>query len=202
MIGDYEYLYMIRQKDEYALEAMIEKYDRLIWKRALTFYNTYRPCSIEIEDLYQEGKYGLYESFYKYDESLGVGLAHFVDICVSSRMTSCLRRCNGKAYKLLDYAQSLDMNVSEETSLKLYDVIGCDDPKIDPQFMTLYYEAEDILDELLKHLKHQDKKVYELLREGYSYKEIAEKLNITNKKVDNILQKIRKKIKVIQSSLD
>ena len=202
MIGDYEYLYMIRQNDEDALKALMNKYERLLWKRAFSFYNSYRPHSIEIEDFYQEGKFALYESFYKYDESMGVGLAHFVDICVSSSMNGLLRKCNGKAFKLLANAQSLDMNVSEDCSLKLYDVVSDDNVKTDPQFMTLYYDAQQLLDALLATLSKKEQDVYRLFDEGYSYKEISQTLKIPVKKVDNILQKIRYKIKDVQYRLD
>lgn len=202
MIGDYEYLYMIRQRDEDALTGLMAKYDRLLWKRAYNYFNTYHPKGIEVEDLYQEGLIALYESFYKYDEDMGVGLAHFVDICVSTSMGTLLRKCRGKGYSLLDTSNSLDRSICEDGSLTLYDILSDDSIHHDPRRMSIYYEAQELLESVLLKLEEVEVSVYKMYHDGYSYNEIAEKCELTPKKVDNILQKVRLKISEVHYTLD
>ncbi|CAM3735128.1 sigma-70 family RNA polymerase sigma factor [Erysipelothrix urinaevulpis] len=195
MIDDFEYLYMIRKKDQWAMDVMMEKYDRLIWSRAHFYYNMYRPQGITVHDLYQEGQIALVASFFSYEINRKVGLAYYIDLCVSSRIKTELRRCRGFSYKMLDTSCSLDMSISEDDSLCLGDMVTRADFLNNPSLLAQYSEAKIVLQEICKELSKQDQEVYRLREEGFSYKEIGLLLGIDDKKVDNIVQKIRRIIR-------
>ena len=62
-----------------------------------------------------------------------------------------------------------------------------------------YVLEREYLKTMLKHLDNllnaDERKVFNMYAHGYSYSEIAESINSTPKKVDNILQKIKKKLR-------
>lgn len=192
MIGDFEYLYMIRKNDEDALEIMMDKFDRLVWSRAHFYFNMYRPQGISVQDLYQEGRIALYESFFSYQEERNVGLAYYIDLCVSSRIKTELRRCRGYSYRMLDTSYSLDMSISEDGSLCLGDLVSDDNIKSDPARMSHYFEAKEILNKIYSGLSDLEKEICQLRQDGFSYNEIALLLKIEAKKVDNVVQKVRR----------
>lgn len=194
MINDFEYLYMIRQHDEDAFFAVLDKFNRLIWKRAHDLLMAQKPQGIVAADLYQEGFIGFYESLYSFNESKEVGFAFYVNLCVVSCIKTALRKCRGQSYRLLDNRFSFDMAISEDESLFLADVVESDHQRYNPQFMAVYYEAEQILEGILRSLTPLEQHVYRLRDLGYSYQEIAQQLDITPKHVDNIIQKVRRKM--------
>ena len=53
----------------------------------------------------------------------------------------------------------------------------------------------------VKILSNQEKEILVKIIEGYSYKEIAEMLNISTKKVDNVYAKIKRNLKAIKKEL-
>lgn len=62
---------MYQQGDDAALEALIEKNKRFVYKMALKISNDYRQHSLTIDDLYMEGNLGLIEAVKKFDVSKG-----------------------------------------------------------------------------------------------------------------------------------
>lgn len=197
MYNDYETLYMIRQENEDALETVIQNFNRLVWKRAHDLFVMYRPNGINVNDLYQEGFIGLHESIYTFDESLEVGFAYFVNLCVVSYMKTALRKCRSQSYKLLDSKVSFDMKVAEDESLFLGDVIADRRVRYNPVVMSHYHEAKENIQKILKDLPLLEQSIYEMQQAGYSYQEIASITQLSTKKIDNVIQKIRRKIQEI-----
>lgn len=192
MPGDYEYLYMIRQNHTEALTTLMNNYKGLIWKRTHVFWRMYSPQGIGIDDVFQNASLGFIEAIYMYKESMDVGLAHFIAICIDSHIQSSLRKCRGKSYTLLDSKRSLDMTINEDASLFLSDILIEKDVRKDPQFMSHYYEALSDLNRILDGMSEVERTVYNLREAGYSYVEISELLNISKKQIDNTLQKVRR----------
>lgn len=192
MIGDFEYLYMIRKNDEVALNIMLERFDRLVWSRAHRYFNMYNPDGIAVQDLYQEGRIAVYESFFSYEEARKVGLAYYIDLCVSSKIKTELRRCRGYSYKMLDSNYSLDMMISEDESLCLGDLASCDRMTNNPTLMAHYQEAYKIVMDILETLDDSEREILDLREQGFSYNETALLLSVSPKKVDNVVQKVRK----------
>lgn len=194
MIGDFEYLYMIRKNDEQALKTMLDRYERLVWSRAHRYFNMYNPEGITVQDLYQEGSIALYESFFSYEEERQVGLAYYIDLCISSRIKTELRRCRGYSYKMLNTSYSLDMNISEDNSLSLVDLVACDEITHNPEMMAHHLDAVLVVNQILSKLCKTEVEIYNLRSQGFSYNETALLSNVSPKKVDNVVQKIRKLI--------
>lgn len=194
MISDFEYLYMIRQNSEDALDVVMGKFKRLLWKRAYELYTQQKPIGIGIEDLFQEGFLGFYDAIYTFKEIKDVGFAYYVNLCVVSTMRTALRRCRSQSYKLLDSKWSLDLFVSEDKSVYLADMIESPDIMTNPVIVAHYQDARRIEDEVLQTISEKERIIYTMREEGFGYREIADQFNITPKNVDNIIQKVRRRL--------
>ena len=58
-------------------------------------------------------------------------------------------------------------------------------------------EDNEVVEHLLSFLSQKEYSVMKLFLDGYSYKQIAEKLDITPKSADNALSRARKKLKAL-----
>ncbi|NLW29782.1 MAG: hypothetical protein GXY98_07835 [Erysipelothrix sp.] len=96
------------------------------------------------------------------------------------------------SFGLLDRSISLSYPVTVDESVTLLDVIAEKTYQYDPEYMSLFDEKMLITHEILDSLKEFEKQVFVLRNDGYSYEEIADICHISAKKVDNILQKIRR----------
>ncbi len=74
-----------------------------------------------------------------------------------------------------------------------------EDKTDDTQNIEDYVLEREYLKTLIKHidsmLNSDEKKVFDMYTRGFSYKEIAETTNTSPKKIDNILQKIKRKLR-------
>ncbi len=191
-LTDFEYLYMMRQQCNCALDEMLKKYEAMLWKLSHIQFQIQKPDGVQVNDIYQEAKLGLLEALYTYRESRTVGLAHYVKICVESYVRTVMRKCNTKSYMLLDTKLSLDMSISEDESLSFMDIVRCENMEYDPHFQAKISEFKQILKKRLDALNPLEKKIYSLWNRGYSYEEIASLTSVNTKKIDNIIQKIKR----------
>ena len=86
------------------------------------------------------------------------------------------------------------MFISEDQSLALIDVVKDKYRFRNPQYVALLEESRQVLQLVLNDLKPIEQEVYEMWVEGYTYREIANKLEIGEKQVDNTIQKIKRLI--------
>ncbi len=191
-LTDFEYLYMLRQGCNCAQDEMMLKYNAMLWKLSHIQFHSYKPDGVQVNDLYQEAKIGLLEALYTYRESKVVGLAHYVKICVQSHIGDSLRKCSTKSYRLLDTRLSLDMDIADDGSLTFMDLVECGNLEFNPHYQASKQEQINILKGRLSVLSPLENEVYHLWNKGYSYKEIAAKTSFNVKKIDNVIQKIKR----------
>ncbi|QIK68863.1 sigma-70 family RNA polymerase sigma factor [Erysipelothrix sp. HDW6C] len=191
MIGDYEYLYMIRQHNNDAMEIVFDKFKNLLWRRAHDFMAQQHPQGVTVEDMFQEAAVGFVEAIYAYREDMNVGFAYFINICVESSIRTALRKCRSRSYTQLDNRLSLDMVISEDGALFLSDVIEDKNIRNDPYFMMQYFEGQVIQSQTLATISDTERYIYTLKEDGFTYHEIAILTRKSTKFIDNTLQKIR-----------
>ena len=133
----------------------------------------------ESEDLVQEGLLGLLSAVQTYRSSSEVAFRTYAYACARNRMVSALRRRSG------EQVQSLE----EEDELP--DLIGGTDPA---SLVVRQEEAEQLNKRLRDGLSSLEYRVLMARLSGYSYREIANCLNITEKAVDNAHQRLRRKL--------
>jgi len=193
-VSDYELIYYVRQNDEESQALLIQRYHRTIWAIIHALVPAPRPAYIDLDDLYQEGLIGLLEAVGNYKEDKEASFGTFARVCIEREIRSLLRKYRSGSYSLLSMAMSLDMSVSEDENVVLMDTVPCVKPEFDPVYVTHVSWAHDQIPFIKKTLSDLEWKVYHMHALGYSYKEICSQGSCSEKDVDNILQKIKKKL--------
>ena len=164
-------------------EAMAELIKRIM-PLAAAKAQMYSHPDLNKEDLIQEGMLGFLTALNTYNPDKNASFKTYAGVCINNRIKSLLRRSISKKTIPHDIVSSLWEN---EEDIKDYST--------DPQ--EIMTKSEDIkalkglLDEKLSPL---EKSVLNCRLKGMSYEEIANRLLISTKSVDNALARIRKKL--------
>ncbi len=170
-----------KQGDDDALRQIMHQYSNLI--HSIT--NRYYLVGGDKEDLLQESMLGVFSAVCSYDSSKGA-FPSFVKMCVLRRVLDAIDKDNSLRNKPLSGYVELS-NISQANS--------GDDPLdilIDREI------ANNIMHSIDKLLTPSEKDVLVLFVEGYTYKDISDKLNISYKAVDGTLQRAKKKLSNIR----
>ena len=182
---DEELIARIRSGETGVTEYLLEKYKPLVKKQARTMY----LMGGENEDLIQEGMIGLFRaiSTYRQGEGSFYGVAL---LCINRQMYTAVQASARKKHEPLNAYVSLD----EEPQMPLED---------SPETMLLLQEKEGKREDMIaRHLSSLEKKVLALYLEGMSYGQIAEQIGRPEKSVDNAIQRLKKKLKKVEKSVD
>lgn len=187
----------IKKGDKEAAETLIAAYEPLVVSIAAK-YN--RPDIFD--DLKQEGYCAILQAAKKFDESLDVSFITLVVYYVKRNMDRCINRDKtirppfNKFDAVVPQVVSMDAPINpnnyhdEELSVK--DTIQSPTAEVEEQVM--YSET---LRKLVELLSDEERKILLLRLKQYSFKEIAEKLGLTEKQVATRTQKIRAKLQCL-----
>ncbi|MBR2320284.1 MAG: sigma-70 family RNA polymerase sigma factor [Clostridia bacterium] len=161
--------------DQEAFALLVHRMTPLIHSQIHSF----RCDGVEDEDLVQEALMGLLAAVRTYREGGGATFTTYATACIRHRLLSVARR----------YGPVADREVPMENSPELPDITA--DPALRLQ------EQEDLgglLERLRTRLTEREYRVLLLRLGDCSYAEIAARLGITPKAVDNAIQRIRRKL--------
>lgn len=182
---DEELIARIRSGETGVTEYLLEKYKPLVKKQARTMY----LMGGENEDLIQEGMIGLFRAISTYRQGEG-SFYGFALLCINRQMYTAVQASARKKHEPLNAYVSLD----EEPQMPLED---------SPETMFLLQEKEGKREDMIaRHLSSLEKKVLALYLEGMSYGQIAEQIGRPEKSVDNAIQRLKKKLKKVEKSVD
>ena len=177
---DYELIYMINE-DEEMFNYFLKKYDPLFRKFSHSFVLKYKHKGIEFDDLMQHARLALCFAIDHYDPKKEVLFYTYLLVCLKKHLVNYVRNYGSKFDK---YNYIVDYN--EDIS------IYSDKTNISDEFDDYQFEQEII--NFKNSLKSLDAQVFELRYNGFMYKDIASLLDISKKKVDNVLVKLRKNL--------
>jgi len=192
--SDYELLYMIHQNDEESLAILLQRYHAVIWAIVHELSPKPVPYEIDLEDLHQEGTLGLMDAVNRFREDKEISFGTFARVCIDRQIRTALRKYRSHTYRLLSKAVSLDSPINEDEDLTLLDVLAIDNRQADPIYCTDVKWAQEQIPMIKEGLPEYQWDIYHYHALGYSYREIAQHFGISEKDVDNVIQKIRKKI--------
>lgn len=182
-LSDEQLVKKYQDGDVAVLNFICEKYKPLVLKNSKKYF----LVGGENEDLIQEGMIGLFGAIGDYDTSSDVTFYHFAQLCIDRQMIKAIEASNRKKHSPLNAYISL----YDEDGAQLEEpAFTSDDPA------ELIIEAEtnmDLIDRLRQALSPMEKKVFELYMQDYDYKEIAVKLEKSEKSIDNTLTRIKQK---------
>ena len=170
-----------------ALEALMDRYKGMVKNKARSYF----LFGGDYDDIIQEGMIGLYYAFRNYDTSKEAAFKTFADLCITRRIISAVRSSGNSAKNPLNDYVSLDY--SDEGYAPEIAYMEAKDGRPDEDMIRR--EETEMLDRIIENrLSNKEKEVLKIFLAGYKYDEIAAKLNIKVKSVDNALSRIKKKI--------
>ena len=166
--------------DRSAAAALVSRYSDLILIKSEIFADS----QSDTEDLRQEGLMSLLKAMEAFDPERGVKFSTFAEVCIVNRM----RTVSAKTRKASTFPESVEYSEME-------DVLSDDKT---PESIFLYKEFfTDLWKNIESVLSPAELKAFTLCVSGMSYKSAAEKLGITEKSVDNAMQRARRKIRAL-----
>ena len=182
---DEELIARIRSGETGVMEFLLEKYKPLVKKQARTMY----LMGGENEDLIQEGMIGLFRAISTYRQGEG-SFYGFALMCINRQMYTAVQASARKKHEPLNEYIPLD----EDPQILLED---------GPEVLFLLHEKAGKREAMIdRHLSSLEKKVLALYLEGMSYGQIAEQIGRPEKSVDNAIQRLKKKLKKVEKSVD
>ncbi|MCD6450373.1 MAG: sigma-70 family RNA polymerase sigma factor [Thermotogaceae bacterium] len=167
-----------------ALDIIVERYYPMVVKISSNYYAPWAETS----DIIQSGLVGLIKAVYYFNPGKSK-FSTFAWRSIDSEIKSFLTYLNRKKNQILSDAMSVDgLSTSSEDEEAGY-AFGTEEGISKSALM--WYIMEDVI----KELKDIEKEIFSMWLNGYSYTDISESLDVTNKKVDNTVQKVKRILK-------
>lgn len=193
--SDYELLYLISENNEDAKKLFYEKYKPIIEMKVKKYISYVESRGYDYNDLVQEGMIGLSRAITDYKTQKDVQFNTFANVCIERQIFSFLRNIDSGKHKVLN--DSISFDTTTNTYGKSLDQI-LDDKNINPETSFVQNEeTNDLFDNILAELTDKESEVFKLRTQGFTYKEIASLLNISEKSVSKSIEKIKIKVSKI-----
>lgn len=163
-----------------AFEVICARYLSLVRTIAHKYRNS--ADGYELSDFVQEGLIGLLSACKTYDKNGSAAFKNYAMLCVENRFRSIYRQQNKKSHSVvLSLDDSLN-SIEDATAISMQETLESKE-----YIKSVYEKIQTTLSQL-------EQKVLRLYLCGYSYRQSAQTLNISEKAVDNALCRIRKKL--------
>ena len=188
---DDEVVKKAKSGDKRALEYILDKYKNFVKSRSRPYF----LIGADREDIIQEGMIGLYKAIRDYDTEKFTNFRSFAEMCVTRQIITAIKTATRQKHMPLNSYISLSHPVFDEESDKtLLDTIS-EHSCLDPEEIFINKENYNSIGEKISSLLSQkENDILTLYLQGRSYQEIAAELNITNKSIDNALQRVKRKL--------
>lgn len=189
--NDYELLDYSYSCNEDANEILLYKYRPLIISIATKMIK-YSSGGVDLNDLIQEGMLGLNEAINSYDEGKNANFSTYAKVCIERRINSLIRSTRRYKNKILN--ESIALEYDDDLVIEKFLVDNGSNPS---DLVEDKEWEEEVLFKLDNKLTDLEKQVFDLKKNEFSYKEIAEILDKNPKAIDNAIQRIKVKLKDI-----
>ena len=171
---------MSKNGDAKAFSVLIAEHTFLIRERA----RNYLYSGIELEDLMQEGMIGFIKAVSYFNPEYKTSFKSFASLCVDRSIISAVNKVFSKSSIPKSVLVSIDsVDESRQGSI----------PSIENEVL-IRLDKDILFERIGIKLSNLEHKIFTLFIKGCSYKKIASELNITEKSVDNAIQRIIRKL--------
>ncbi|MBQ4156185.1 MAG: sigma-70 family RNA polymerase sigma factor [Clostridia bacterium] len=180
-LDDEQLIALCRIGDDEAYSVLVARYLFTVRNRASVYNNS----GIDFEDLVQEGFIGLLNAVKCYESNFDTSFSTFAYLCIDRNILSAVRKSLAKkqipksALSFIEDEQNLQENISRSPE----------------EILIAKENLSAMKQKIAEILSDTERKVLDLYLLGYSYSKIAEKLELSEKSVDNAIQRMRKKLK-------
>lgn len=188
-----KYLYQAKNGDIESMDYILQYFK----PKVIAICREYFLIGADFDDILQEGMIGLYKAIMGYNQDKNDNFSSFASMCIHHQIQNAVKVANSKKnLPLNDYISiSIDGKVNQgEDSPKIMlqaNDKGVEQISLDKENINIFYKN------LQKQLYTLQYKILVMYLNGYSYSEIAKANNISNKNVDNQIQAIKRKLKVL-----
>ena len=188
-LGDEELLRRLRAGDADAEEALYMRYKPVVRSRARTYF----LVGADREDIIQEGMIGLYKAVCDYEFDKQASFRVFAELCITRQIISAVKAATRLKHAPLNSAVSLQSTFDQ--SERSLEQMLLPTQSNDPEAILMQRQQYDSMHQaMLQLLSPLEKEVLSMYLKGMSYQEIAQKLQRSEKSVDNALQRIKNKL--------
>lgn len=189
--NDEEILLEIKKGNDKALDYLISKYKNLVNSKVTKYY----IIGAEKEDIVQEGLIGLFKAIKDYDSTKQNSFKSFASLCIERQIITAIKTSNRQKHIPLNSSLSLNNTLNDsDNESSFIDIINAQNVEDPLETITKKEYYSSIKEKLNSNLSDLEKKVLYSYIEGNSYINIAEKLDMPVKSIDNAIQRIRKKL--------
>jgi RNA polymerase sporulation-specific sigma factor len=175
-----------------AIELIVERYKDMVYKLSQQYFGTWAEKS----DIIQNGFVGLLKAIFYYSSEKKSNFNTFAWMSINSEMKSFLTYLNRKKNKMLSESVSFEeiLHETDEDEEGTYFVIKeTQDIYENPYHDSMVMEKTLLL--LKEAVSKDEYDVFTLFLDKYSYDDISGIKDLKRKKVDNTIQKCKKKFK-------
>lgn len=180
-----------RQGDRAALDRIMEKYKPLVIKKARSMF----LIGGETEDLIQEGMIGLFKAVQDFNPEKEASFYRFSKLCIDrqiySAVASAARKKHSPLNSYVSLSDSKGLELEEQWHRPSVSAVSPEETLINRERMEMIQVKLD------EQLSSFELSVLKLFLEGYSYAQMAEKLEKKEKSIDNALRRIKGKLQDI-----
>lgn len=199
---DRELIEKIKRAQAHDNEAM-EDLLRIYKPKVIAISREYFLIGADFDDLIQEGMIGLYKAINIYDDQKNHNFSAFASLCIHRQMQNAVKNANRKknaplnSYVPIKYYDG--SNTSDDDKINKL-VIVDDTSDIEKNYIDKEMNAI-LISKTKDMLTDTQFRVLQMFIRGESYEKIAQSLGVSQKKVDNLLQAIKKKLRAIKGEI-
>ncbi len=195
-ITDEELFNLALEENEDAKNLLYNRFKFIIAINVQKYKVAAKRLGIDLKDLESEALFGFSDALSSYDQDKVASLPTFINLCVNRRVKKAIIKASRLKNLITKDAFSLDY-VYEEFGSPLLDLIS-DNSEHDPLVnITKEEEYKELLQQISENLSGLELQVFNYMREGFNYQQIALMLGKDPKQIDNAMQRLKAKIKNI-----
>ncbi|MBQ1387123.1 MAG: sigma-70 family RNA polymerase sigma factor [Erysipelotrichales bacterium] len=192
-ISDEEYLYLIRQGNETAVEEFMARYRRYVVPMVLSLLRSYAYA--DIREAGHLAIASLTRAMENYRPDRTASFRPFAVLCAEREVHSYIRHESSKGIFTPGRMVSLDRSVSSAFDCPASEAIGNRTPEFEPAWVFRFNEMKQQAQKALEELPDSERVIYRMWRDNVSYKEIGRKTGKSVKEVDLCLQRAKSHLK-------
>jgi RNA polymerase sporulation-specific sigma factor len=198
-LEDLQLVLRARNGDTKAMDTLIRRYTGFVRLKSSSYF----LAGGDSEDLIQEGLIGLYKAVRDFRSDKETSFRSFAELCITRQIITAIKTATRFKHSPLNTYVSFSQTPAGQESegdCTLGDALpgpGVDEPSI---MVISTEELQSLVFCLGTGLSQLESDALRLYLEGSSYEEMAERLEVDTKTIDNALQRVKRKILQHQDS--
>ncbi len=193
---DLQLVLAAREGDQDAYDEIFRRYRGLVRSKTRSYF----LVGADRDDVIQEGNVGLCKAVWDYSPDKGASFHSFAELCVTRQVITAVKGATRKKHHPLNGYVSLSRTVdhNDEGDRVLSDVLTGDFLAFSAEDVCLAaLSREAVFSGLAESLTPLEAGVLRLYRAGRTYDQIGLELNAPPKRVDNALQRAKRKMEAL-----